>query len=52
MIEAADAVAAGTLALPHDDPFDRMLIAQSRRLKACIVTCDEAIRRHVQGCVW
>src|SRR3990172_10973869 len=29
VIEPADAVAAGTLCLPHDDPFDRMLIVQS-----------------------
>jgi PIN domain nuclease of toxin-antitoxin system len=52
VIEPADAVAAGTLSLPHDDPFDRMLIVQSRRLGAPIVTCDDAIRRHVPGCVW
>jgi PIN domain nuclease of toxin-antitoxin system len=47
----ADAVAAGALALPQDDPFDRMLIVQSRRLGARIVTTDDAIRRHA-GCVW
>jgi PIN domain nuclease of toxin-antitoxin system len=52
VIEAADAVAAGTLAVPHDDPFDRMLIVQSRRLAAPVVTCDEAIRRYVPGCIW
>ncbi len=52
VIEPADAVAAGTLPLSHDDPFDRMLIAQSRRLKARIITCDEAIREHAPGCVW
>ncbi|MBI3768701.1 MAG: type II toxin-antitoxin system VapC family toxin [Deltaproteobacteria bacterium] len=52
VIEPADAVAAGTLSLPHDDPFDRMLIVQSRRLRAAIVTCDEAIRQHAPGCVW
>ena len=52
VIEPADAVAAGTLSLPHDDPFDRMLIVQARRLSARIVTCDDAIRRHVSGCVW
>ena len=52
VIEPADAVAAGSLQLPHDDPFDRMLIAQSRRLQARIVTCDEAISRHVPNCVW
>ena len=52
VIEPADAVAAGALALPHDDPFDRMLIVQSRRIAARIVTCDEAIRRYVPGCIW
>jgi len=52
VIEPADAVAAGSLVLPHDDPFDRIIIVQSRRLGARIVTCDDAIRRHVAGCVW
>jgi PIN domain nuclease of toxin-antitoxin system len=52
VIEPGDAVAAGTLSLPHDDPFDRMLIVQSRRLAARIVTCDETIRGCVPGCVW
>jgi PIN domain nuclease of toxin-antitoxin system len=52
VIEAADAVVAGSLAIPHDDPFDRMLIAQARRLGARIVTCDDAIRTHQPGCVW
>jgi PIN domain nuclease of toxin-antitoxin system len=52
VIEPADVVAAGTLAVTHDDPFDRMLIVQSRRLGARIVTCDDAIRRHAPGCIW
>ena len=52
VIEPADAVAAGALPIPHEDPFDRMLIVQSRRLEARIVTCDEAVRRHAAGCVW
>jgi PIN domain nuclease of toxin-antitoxin system len=52
VIEASDAVAAGVLAIPHDDPFDRMLIVQARRLEAAIVTCDEAIRRHAGETVW
>ncbi|MCW5890594.1 MAG: type II toxin-antitoxin system VapC family toxin [bacterium] len=51
-IDPEDAVVAGLLDIPHDDPFDRMLIAQSRRLEARIVTCDEAITRHVRRCVW
>jgi len=52
VIEPADAVAAGSFSFPHDDPFDRMIIVQSRRLEVPIVTCDEAIRRHVPDCVW
>ena len=52
LVEPADAVAAGGLSVPHDEPFDRMLIVQSRRLEARIVTCDDAIRRHVPRCVW
>jgi PIN domain nuclease of toxin-antitoxin system len=52
VIEPADAVAAGTLPLCHEDSFDRMIIAQGRRLEARIVTCDDAIRRHVSGCLW
>ncbi len=52
VIEPADAVAAGLLPIPHDDPFDRMLIVQARRLEVPIVTCDRAIRGHAPGCVW
>ena len=52
VIDAADAIAAGTLPIRHDDPFDRMIIAQSRRLKARLVTCDAAIREHVPDCIW
>jgi PIN domain nuclease of toxin-antitoxin system len=51
-IEPTDAVSAGSLSFSHDDPFDRMIIAQSRRLGVRIVTCDDAIRRAVPGCVW
>ena len=52
VIEPEDAVAAGLLDVPLDDPFDRMLIVQGRRLGARLVTCDEAIRQHVPRCVW
>lgn len=52
VIEASDAVAAGALAIPHDDPFDRMLVVQAHRLEAAIVTCDEAIRRHAFHTLW
>ncbi len=52
LIEGADAVAAGSLAIPHSDPFDRMLIVQARRLEASILTCDEGIRQHADRAVW
>jgi PIN domain nuclease of toxin-antitoxin system len=52
LIEAADAVAAGSLVWEHEDPFDRILIVQARRLGAHLVTCDEAIRRYRADCVW
>lgn len=52
VIEASDAIAAGGFSFRHDDPFDRMIIAQSNRLEAGVVTCDDAIRRYVTRCVW
>lgn len=52
VIEAADAVAAGTLPTTHEDPFDRMLLAQAKRLQASIVTCDDAIRRQHTPTIW
>ena len=39
-ITLADADAAGALPLLHRDPFDRMLVAQARRVGAVIVTAD------------
>lgn len=36
----ADAVAAAALPMHHRDPFDRMLVAQARRLGAAIVSRD------------
>jgi PIN domain nuclease of toxin-antitoxin system len=51
-IEPDDAVAAGLLDVPHDDPFDRMLIVQGRRVGARIVTCDDQITRYSPRCVW
>ncbi len=52
LIDPQDAVAAGLLEIDHNDPFDRMLIVQSRRLDARIVTCDDAITKHSPRCVW
>ena len=42
-VTAADAVAAATLPARHADPFDRMLVAQARRLAAVIVSRHEAL---------
>ena len=40
-----DAIAAGALDWTHRDPFDRMLVAQTRRLGYQMATRDEAIQR-------
>jgi PIN domain nuclease of toxin-antitoxin system len=40
----ADAEHAGMLAWQHDDPFDRMLVAQAKRLTFTLATANEAIR--------
>jgi PIN domain nuclease of toxin-antitoxin system len=47
-----DAVMAGSIALPHGDPFDRVLIVQARRLDADLATCDRAIADHCERAVW
>lgn len=41
-ITALDAVAAARLPMHHKAPFDRMLVAQARRLDAVIVSRDRA----------
>ena len=38
-----DGIGAGPLDWSHRDPFDRMLVAQARRLQLTIVTRDAAI---------
>ncbi len=42
-ITLEDAVAAGGLPRHHDDPFDRMLIAQAQQRAALIATVDSRI---------
>jgi PIN domain nuclease of toxin-antitoxin system len=42
-IDAAHAVAAARLPRHHDDPFDRMLVAQARQEKLALVTADGRI---------
>jgi len=41
-----DAEVAGELVWPHADPFDRLLVAQARRLSATLVTADAVVRDH------
>lgn len=43
-IGLADSITAGELEWAHRDPFDRMLVAQSRTQRLQLVTRDEAIR--------
>jgi PIN domain nuclease of toxin-antitoxin system len=38
--------------VPHNDPFDRMLIVQARRANAPIITCDEAIEKFALETIW
>ena len=45
-ITAADATSAARLPLHHRDPFDRMLIAQARRIGAVVVTRDAMFDRY------
>ena len=42
----AHAIAAGGLPRHHDDPFDRMLIAQARVERFVLVSSDQAVRRY------
>jgi len=39
-----EAEAAGDLAWPHSDPFDRLLVAQAMHQRLIFVTADETIR--------
>jgi PIN domain nuclease of toxin-antitoxin system len=45
-IGIAHAIAAGRLPRHHDDPFDRMLVAQSQLETLVLVTEDAAIARY------
>jgi PIN domain nuclease of toxin-antitoxin system len=45
-ITALDAVTAAGLPMHHGDPFDRMLVAQARRLDALIVSRDRALHAY------
>jgi PIN domain nuclease of toxin-antitoxin system len=41
-----DAENAGALAWQHNDPFDRMLVAQAKRLALTLATADTTIRAY------
>ena len=46
-VTVADALVAGALPRHHEDPFDRMLVAQAQRRGLTIVTREPAIGRYV-----
>lgn len=46
------AMAAGALPGPHRDPFDRMLIAQSRLEKMPVVTSDPIFKKYRVRILW
>jgi PIN domain nuclease of toxin-antitoxin system len=51
-ISVEDARVAGGLAGPHRDPFDRMLIAQSKGEGAALVSCDAVFRDFEVDLIW
>lgn len=51
-ITVAQALAAGQLPRHHDDPFDRMLIAQAQQAQLTVVTHDPHFRRYEVAILW
>ncbi len=51
-ITAEHARLAGTLDIPHRDPFDRMLIAQARLEKATLVSADAIFKTLGETPIW
>jgi len=51
-ISAQHALTAGNLPLHHDDPFDRMLIAQGQLEGLTIVTHDKAFTAYKVSVLW
>ena len=47
-----DARVAAALNWEHRDPFDRMLVAQSRRHRLSLASCDPAISTYHPDCLW
>lgn len=51
-VTVAHAVEAGALPGPHRDPFDRMLIAQSRIEQVPVVTIDPVFQTYAVDVIW
>ena len=51
-ISARHAITAGNLPLHHDDPFDRMLIAQAQLEDLTLVTHDKAFAAYKVPVIW
>lgn len=51
-VSAGHAAAAARLPRHHDDPFDRMLVAQSRMESLVCVTRDPAFDAYGVPCLW
>jgi PIN domain nuclease of toxin-antitoxin system len=51
-IRSSHVLTLGELPLLHEDPFDRMLIAQAIRDRLTLVSRDEAIHRYDVDVVW
>ncbi len=51
-VHLAHALAVHSLPLHHRDPFDRMLVAQSKVLKIPVVTCDSTLAQYEIDVIW
>ena len=51
-IEVADAIEAALLPPIHGDPWDRVLVAQSRLARIPLLTADERIREYDVETIW
>jgi PIN domain nuclease of toxin-antitoxin system len=51
-VEFEHAIAAAELPPIHNDPFDRLLIAQARALRIPILTADPQIARYDVETIW
>ena len=51
-VTMAHGLAAGALPGPHRDPFDRMLVAQSRLEELRMVTCDAIFAHYGVDVLW